>query len=34
MVTLDVPQTSALLKYVERKDFKTAYKIACLGITD
>ena len=33
MTTLDIPQTSSLLKYTQKKDFKTAYKIACLGIT-
>lgn len=34
MSTIDVPQTSSLLKYIEKKDFKMAYKLACLGITD
>ena len=34
MTTLDVPQTTSLLKYIEKKDFKTAYKLACLGITE
>lgn len=34
MSTIDVPQTSSLLKYIEKKDFKMAYKVACLGITD
>ena len=34
MSTIDVPQTSSLLKYIERKDFKMAYKLACLGITE
>lgn len=34
MVTMDVPQTSSLLKYIENKDFKSAYNVACLGITE
>lgn len=34
MTTIDVPQTSSLLKYIEKKDFKMAYKLACLGITE
>ena len=34
MSTIDVPQTSSLLKYIEKKDFKMAYKLACLGITE
>ena len=33
MTTQDIPQTSSLLRYTQKKDFKTAYKIACLGIT-
>ena len=34
MTTIDVPQTASLLKYIEKKDFKTAHKLACLGITE
>eukprot|EP00828_Plagiopyla_frontata_P043467 TRINITY_DN678_c0_g1_i2.p1 TRINITY_DN678_c0_g1~~TRINITY_DN678_c0_g1_i2.p1 ORF type:complete len:953 (-),score=153.20 TRINITY_DN678_c0_g1_i2:31-2889(-) len=34
MSTLDVPQTYSLLKYIEKKQFNMAYKLACLGITD
>jgi len=34
MVTMDIPQTSSLIKYIENKDFKSAYQVACLGITE
>ena len=34
MHTIDVPHSHALYRYVERKDFANAYKIACLGLTD
>lgn len=34
MSTIDVPQTASLIKYVEKKDFIAAYKVACLGITE
>ena len=34
MSTIDVPQTTCLIKYIEKKDFKMAYKLACLGITE
>ena len=34
MSTIDVPQTTSLIKYVEKKDFEAAYKVACLGITE
>ena len=34
MSTIDVPQTNSLIKYIEKKDFKSAYKVACLGVTE
>jgi len=34
MQTIDVPQSASLYRYVERKDYETAYKVACLGVTD
>jgi len=34
MQTIDVPQSSALYRYMEKKDFLTGYKVACLGVTD
>ena len=34
MVTMDVPPTSSLIKYIENKDFKQAYNVACLGLTE
>lgn len=34
MSTIDVPQTTSLIKYVEKKDFASAYRVACLGITE
>lgn len=33
MSTLDVPLTSSILKYIELKDFTSAYSLACLGAT-
>ena len=34
MITVDVPQSATLYRYLEQKQFDTAYKIACLGVTD
>jgi len=34
MMTMDMPQTSNLVKYIEKKDFRSAYKVACLGSTE
>mmetsp|Transcript_56941 Transcript_56941/g.123236 ORF Transcript_56941/g.123236 Transcript_56941/m.123236 type:complete len:1277 (+) Transcript_56941:78-3908(+) len=34
MQTIDVPQSASLYRYIERKDFETAYKVACLGVTE
>jgi intraflagellar transport protein 122 len=34
MSTVDVPHSHALHRYVERKDFDNAYRIACLGVTE
>jgi len=34
MQTIDVPQSASLYRYMEKKDFETAYKVACLGVTD
>mmetsp|Transcript_102146 Transcript_102146/g.284436 ORF Transcript_102146/g.284436 Transcript_102146/m.284436 type:complete len:1297 (+) Transcript_102146:78-3968(+) len=34
MQTIDVPQSASLYRYIEKKDFETAYKVACLGVTD
>mmetsp|Transcript_3049 Transcript_3049/g.4655 ORF Transcript_3049/g.4655 Transcript_3049/m.4655 type:complete len:1198 (+) Transcript_3049:84-3677(+) len=34
MQTIDVPQSASLYRYVEKKDFEEAYKVACLGVTD
>lgn len=34
MSTLDVSQTPTLLKFIEKKDFKNAYKVAIIGSTD
>ncbi|XP_065909716.1 intraflagellar transport protein 122 homolog [Dysidea avara] len=34
MYTVDVPQSTAMLQYLERKMYKDAYIIACLGVTD
>eukprot|EP00761_Pharyngomonas_kirbyi_P010486 gb/GECH01010506.1/.p1 GENE.gb/GECH01010506.1/~~gb/GECH01010506.1/.p1 ORF type:complete len:1200 (+),score=262.07 gb/GECH01010506.1/:1-3600(+) len=32
--TVDIPQTSSLYRFIERKEWKNAYNIACLGVTD
>eukprot|EP00951_Prasinocladus_malaysianus_P050062 scaffold676642_cov38-Prasinocladus_malaysianus.AAC.1 len=34
MQTIDVPQGASLYRYVERKDFERAYRVACLGVTE
>ena len=33
MQTIDVPQSASLYRYLETKDYATAYKVACLGVT-
>jgi len=34
MQTIDVPQSASLYRYIEKKDFETAYQVACLGVTE
>jgi len=34
MITVDVPHSHALHRYVEKRDFEKAYQIACLGVTE
>jgi len=34
MQTIDVPQSASLYRYLELADFSTAYKVACLGVTE
>jgi len=34
MNTIDVPQSSTFYRFLEQKDFRMAYKIACLGVTE
>mmetsp|Transcript_26127 Transcript_26127/g.60322 ORF Transcript_26127/g.60322 Transcript_26127/m.60322 type:complete len:1204 (+) Transcript_26127:58-3669(+) len=34
MKTVDVPQSAAMYRYLEKKDFDNAFKVACLGVTD
>ncbi|KPA79976.1 hypothetical protein ABB37_05018 [Leptomonas pyrrhocoris] len=34
IMTLDVPHSHALYKYVEQKELDRAYEVACLGVTD
>eukprot|EP00743_Colponemidia_sp_Colp-15_P003978 GILK01004290.1.p1 GENE.GILK01004290.1~~GILK01004290.1.p1 ORF type:complete len:1251 (-),score=266.14 GILK01004290.1:264-4016(-) len=34
MQTIDVPQSASMYRYIEKKDFETAYQVACLGVTD
>lgn len=34
MQTIDVPQSASLYRYMERRDFDTAYRVACLGVTE
>ena len=33
MLTYDVPQSDPLYKFIARKDFQSAYRIACIGVT-
>eukprot|EP00817_Percolomonadidae_sp_ATCC50343_P007795 CAMPEP_0117420108 /NCGR_PEP_ID=MMETSP0758-20121206/1516_1 /TAXON_ID=63605 /ORGANISM="Percolomonas cosmopolitus, Strain AE-1 (ATCC 50343)" /LENGTH=951 /DNA_ID=CAMNT_0005201535 /DNA_START=652 /DNA_END=3504 /DNA_ORIENTATION=- len=34
MSTIDIPQSASLHRYIQNEDFKSAYKVACLGVTD
>jgi intraflagellar transport protein 122 len=34
MQTIDVPQSASLYRYVEKKDWENAYRVACLGVTE
>lgn len=34
MTTIDVPQSVTLYRYLDKKDFDGAYRVACLGVTD
>jgi len=34
MQTIDVPQSASLYRYIEKQDFETAYRVACLGVTE
>ncbi|KAI8615618.1 hypothetical protein BC830DRAFT_282435 [Chytriomyces sp. MP71] len=34
MTTIDVPQSTSLEKYLDKKEFEPAYKVACLGVTE
>ncbi|XP_054834278.1 intraflagellar transport protein 122 homolog [Eublepharis macularius] len=34
MTAVEVPQSAPMYQYLERKQFKEAYQIACLGVTD
>lgn len=34
MNTIDVPQSSTFYRFLEKKDFVMAYKIACIGVTE
>ncbi|XP_037539754.1 intraflagellar transport protein 122 homolog [Nematolebias whitei] len=34
MSAVEVPQSAPMYQYLERKMFKEAYQIACLGVTD
>ncbi|GBF97536.1 hypothetical protein Rsub_10459 [Raphidocelis subcapitata] len=34
MTTIDVPQSASMFRYIERKDWAGAYRMACLGVTD
>ncbi|XP_061187801.1 intraflagellar transport protein 122 homolog isoform X4 [Saccostrea echinata] len=34
MSSVDVPQSASMYQYLEKKLFKDAYKVACLGVTD
>ena len=34
MQTVDVPQSASLYRYLDKKDFAAAHRVACLGVTD
>ena len=34
MQTIDVPQSASMYRYLEKRDFDSAYKVACLGVTE
>jgi intraflagellar transport protein 122 len=34
ITVMDISQSSTLVKYVEKKEFSMAYKLACLGVPD
>ena len=34
MITIDVPQSTNVEKYLEKKDFCKAYQVSCLGVTE
>ncbi|GMH36992.1 hypothetical protein BSKO_04865 [Bryopsis sp. KO-2023] len=34
MQTIDVPQSVSMRRFLAEKDFQSAYKVACLGVTD
>ncbi|KAJ3071027.1 hypothetical protein HDU98_005913 [Podochytrium sp. JEL0797] len=34
MTAVDVPQSTSLERYLDKKDFDPAYKVACLGVTE
>jgi intraflagellar transport protein 122 len=34
MQTIDVPQSASLYRYLEKHDFASAYRVACLGVTE
>jgi intraflagellar transport protein 122 len=33
MNTIDVPQSSTFYRFLDKKDFAMAYKLACIGVT-
>lgn len=34
MSTIDIPQSASLHRFIQKEDFKSAYKVACLGVTE
>ncbi|KAI9332491.1 WD40-repeat-containing domain protein [Obelidium mucronatum] len=34
MTTVDVPQSTSLERYLDKKEFEPGYKVACLGVTE
>ncbi|XP_033110063.1 intraflagellar transport protein 122 homolog, partial [Anneissia japonica] len=34
MVAVEVPQSAPMYQYLERKQFRDAYRVACMGVTD